>query len=210
MSGDVRGCPECLGMSGDVKRGYKADGRRIGCSMEEHHWLQDVWTFYFHDPEDQRWTLESYRRLGDAASVEDFWELQGAVAPHVRAGMFFAMREHVFPCWDDKHNIDGGCISIKVPVDVAPAAWELLLKRAIGETLVVDDSSWASLNGISISPKRGFCIVKIWMADDRHATRAHVRLPEDYRGEVVFRSNRDNMQMDASKLLSFTGDGGTK
>ena len=161
---------------------------------EDDHWLNDVWTFHFHDPDDQRWTLDSYRRLGDATSVEEFWELQDAIAPHVRTGMFFMMREHVFPCWDDKHNIDGGCLSLKLTAEESPAAWELLLKRAIGETLVRDDASAAALNGISISPKRGFCIVKIWLADDKHVTRAHLRLPDAYRGELVFRSNRENMQ----------------
>ena len=167
---------------------------------QEIHWLQDVWSFYFHDPDDPAWTLESYRRIGDAASVEDVWELQAAIAPHAASGMFFAMREHVFPCWDDKHNIEGGCLSIKVPIDAAPAAWELLLKRAVGETLVADPARWASLNGVSISPKRGFCIAKLWMADDTHSTtRAAFRLPDDYRGEVVYRSNRENMQMDAHK-----------
>ena len=167
---------------------------------QEIHWLQDVWSFYFHDPDDPAWTLESYRRIGDAASVEDVWELQAAIAPHAASGMFFAMREHVFPCWDDKHNIEGGCLSIKVPIDAAPAAWELLLKRAVGETLVADPARGASLNGVSISPKRGVCIAKLWMADDTHSTtRAAFRLPDDYRGEVVYRSNRENMQMDAHK-----------
>jgi hypothetical protein len=168
----------------------------------EIHWLQDVWTFYFHDPDDNRWTLESYRRLGDAASVEDMWELQSAIADKVPHGMFFAMREHVFPCWDDKHNIDGGCLSIKVPVRAAVPAWELLLKRALGETLLADPAAWSSVNGVSISPKRGFCIVKLWLADKAQTAREHFRLPEDYRGEVVYRNNRENMQMDAQRAVA--------
>jgi hypothetical protein len=163
-------------------------------ATEEHHWLQDVWSFYFHDPEDADWTLDSYKRLGDAATVEDAWQVHGAIAPHAACGMFFVMREHVFPCWDDKHNIDGGCLSIKIPADAAQAAWELLVKRALGETLVVDDGAWAKLNGVSISPKRGFCIAKLWIADETLKDRSAFRLPEDYRGEVVYRSNRDNMQ----------------
>ena len=170
-----------------------------GEEKEEDHWLHDVWTLYFHDPEDPDWTLESYHRLGDVATVEDFWELHGAVGEHASTGMFFLMREHVFPCWDDKTNIDGGCLSIKVPVDAAGAAWELLAKRAIGETLVVAPGAWASLNGVSISPKRGFCIAKLWMADERQRDRGAFRLPEDYRGEVVYRSNRDNMQTFSSR-----------
>ena len=164
-------------------------------------WLQDMWSFYFHDPEDPSWTLESYRRLGDVASVEELWEMVEATGKHAHAGMFFAMREHVFPCWDDANNIDGGCVSIKVPADAARATWETLVKRALGETLVVERPMWASLNGISVSPKRGFCILKIWMADTActGSIREYFRLPPEYRGEVVFRLNRENMQMDARK-----------
>lgn len=171
-------------------------------------WLQDVWTFYFHDPDDASWTLESYRRLGDAASVGELWEMIGATAPHAHAGMFFVMREHVFPCWDDAHNIDGGCVSIKVPLEAARATWELLVKRALGETLVVPDDRWASLNGVSVSPKRGFCIFKLWMADTLGSAcawdRRHFRLPQEYVGDVVFRLNRENMQMDALKVQLLT------
>ena len=151
-------------------------------------WLQDMWSFYFHDPEDPSWTLESYRRLGDVASVEELWEMVEATGKHAHAGMFFAMREHVFPCWDDANNIDGGCVSIKVPADAARATWETLVKRALGETLVVERPMWASLNGISVSPKHGFCILKIWMADMActGSIREYFRLPPEYRGEVVF------------------------
>ena len=162
------------------------------------HWLQDVWTFYFHDPEDASWNLDSYRRLGDVASVEDFWDVHGALAQHARTGMLFVMREHVFPCWDDVHNIDGGCISIKVPTENVVASWEELLKRAVGETSMVAPGDWRSLNGVSVSPKRGFCIIKLWLADIEHGSAEHVRLPDDYRGDVVFRSNRENMHRDVA------------
>jgi hypothetical protein len=128
--------------------------------------------------------------------------------------MFFAMREHVFPCWDDANNIDGGCLSIKVPVDAVPSTWEYLVKRTLGETLVVDPKRWESLNGISVSPKRGFCIFKLWMADigsvdpDPETNgwpRSSVQLPPDYRGDVVFRLNRENMQMDSIKMQEKQG-----
>ncbi len=161
-------------------------------------WLEGVWSFYFHDPDDNDWTLESYKRLGDVSSVEEMWNVLRATTKHSQAGMFFVMREHVFPCWDDPSNIDGGCVSIKVPMDAVPATWEYLVKRALGETLVIDKTKWESLNGISISPKRGFCIFKLWMSDAGWV-RNNFLLPFDYKGEVVFRLNRENMQMDANK-----------
>lgn len=159
-------------------------------------WLNDVWSAYFHDPADASWTLDSYKRLGDVATVGDLWRTLLTVEPFVTSGMFFVMREHVFPCWDDKANIEGGCVSIKVPARAATAAWELMLKRAVGETLMADDGAWDALNGISISPKRGFCIIKLWLRDLEAAAAGPrcFRAPPGYDGEVVVRSNSDNMQ----------------
>lgn len=169
--------------------------------------LNDSWTFYFHDPMNNNWTLESYKRLGDVSSVGDFLAMHAMINDFISHGMFFLMREHVFPCWDDKHNIDGGCISLKVNGDHVASVWSELSKRLIGETLVKNYGDWSHVNGVSISPKRGFCIVKIWMSKEyvpegqgqQGRGDSSIQIPAKYRGEIVFRSNRENIQMDAVK-----------
>jgi hypothetical protein len=118
--------------------------------------------------------------------------------------MFFIMREHVFPCWDDKHNIDGGCISLKVHGDQIVSIWDELTKRVIGETMMRSPTDWSHVNGVSISPKRGFCIIKLWMSSDYVPSgngddADRMNLPCKYRGDVVYRSNRQNIQLDAVK-----------
>jgi hypothetical protein len=174
--------------------------------FDDDGFLNDSWTFYFHDPANSSWTLDSYKRIGDASSIGDFLAMHTAINEFISYGMFFLMREHVFPCWDDKHNIDGGCISLKVNGDQVASVWDELAKRLIGETLLTNVDHWSHVNGISISPKRGFCIIKIWMSKDYvhtlHDASAEcksLRLPARYRGEIVFRSNRDNIQLDAAK-----------
>lgn len=164
-------------------------------------WLEDVWTWYFHDPSDTRWTLDSYKRLCDTSTVEDFWGMHEALAQHVTHGMFFVMRESVFPCWDDARNINGGCVSMKVAAPEVPQCWEGLLKRLLGETLAVADDDNGAVNGVSISPKRGFCIIKLWMSDNRfeESPRTKLRIPEPYAGEVLYRRNMENIHSDASK-----------
>lgn len=175
-------------------------------------WLQDSWTVYHHSPSDPSWTLSSYHRIGGMSVLSDFWPLHGAMQPRLMDCMFFAMREHVFPCWDDKSNIDGGCVSFKVPVEHAEAFWEELFKRAVGETLVSPSAERACVvNGVSTSARRGgFCIFKVWLADEAGlvasgavadlgsaALRTVLRVPASYRGELVYRSNRSNIQNDA-------------
>lgn len=188
-------------------------------------WLDDVWTLYFHDPDDARWTLQSYERLADLSTLADYWDVHVPLLPLVPSGMFFLMRESIFPCWDDPANIDGGCVSIKVPADEVREAWDHLARRLLGETLArpvvgaggsaADDGAAALLvNGLSVSPKRNFCVIKIWLSDgrldeaaERGAIRAHLAIPPSYTGDVVYRRNRENIQMDAAKSAVVAGGG---
>jgi hypothetical protein len=164
--------------------------------------LQDVWTLYFHDPDDTNWNLNSYVRLGDISTVDDFWDYHGAAAKYLSRGMFFVMREHVYPCWDDKHNIQGGCISMKVLKDDMQAFWDHLVMHMLGERLfvqpestqTVDEDTWSVVNGLSVSPKRYFCIVKLWLRTEQFTERHHFRLPANYNGEVLYRANSDNIK----------------
>lgn len=188
--------------------------------------LQDTWTFRFHDPDNSDWTMPSYVRLADVSSIADMWEVHVGMQQYLTEGMFFVMREHVFPCWDDVSNIKGGCISLKVLKTELHTFWEELLIGVLGETLVLsagpskaarvgldaekdevvdfqdeEDDLWSTINGISTSPKRYYCIVKLWLRDGRRCNREHFRLPCNYQGEVLYKSNtemmRNNIKSDA-------------
>lgn len=184
--------------------------------------LQDVWTLYFHDPNDVDWNLSSYVRLGDISSVADYWDYRTATASYLSRGMFFVMREHVFPCWDDKMNINGGCLSMKVLKDDMPIYWDNLLVHMLGERLFdpkrndedggkndrdgvkqtkddddEDEDAWSVVNGLSVSPKRYFCIIKIWLRDEKHKDAADFRLPQGYVGEVLYKANSCNLKAES-------------
>ena len=45
----------------------------IETEIETAHYLNDLWTFYFHDPSKNDWKLDSYMRLIDINSIEQFW-----------------------------------------------------------------------------------------------------------------------------------------
>jgi hypothetical protein len=180
--------------------------------VSEIDWFQDVWTWYFHDPDDTNWTFESYVRLTDVSTMQDFWSLHTPILPLVGRGMFFVMRESVFPCWDDPLNIEGGCASMKVATGDICTIWDDLLKRILGETLATDATANSlAINGISVSPKRGFSVIKIWFVDNRfeNGVRDLLRIPPAYAGDIVYRRNRDNIQIDATKQRGGGGgDGG--
>lgn len=163
--------------------------------------LNDVWCFYFHDPYDNKWTNESYKLLGTIGSVEEFWQHHQCISQYIQKGMFFMMREHVQPTWDDASNIDGGCLSIKVLKEDLPMFWEDICVKLLGESLLTEDArnKWDCVNGISCSPKKHFCIVKIWVKDPAMDDKSIYNLLKCFNGEILYKSNRDNIQYDQIK-----------
>lgn len=162
--------------------------------------LNDVWTFYFHDPYSNDWTNESYKLLGTISTVEEFWQHYSLVKDNVSKGIFFIMRDYVFPSWDDPANLDGGCLSIKVLKENVPSFFEDIAIKLLGENLLKNDKSqWNKINGISTSPKKHFCIIKIWVKSDIMCSKDLYDILPNYYGDIIYKSNRDNIQNDQIK-----------
>ena len=79
--------------------------------------------------------------------------------------MLFAMRDGITPMWEDKQNRNGGCFSFKVLNKQVYQVWKTLFYALCGETLCRDRKYSNLINGITISPKKSFCIVKVWLRD---------------------------------------------
>ena len=176
--------------------------------------LNDVWSIYFHDPNDVNWNYDSYTRLTDISSIDEYWSIHKLLKPKLHCGMFFLMREYVFPCWDDENNRNGGCLSIKVLKQELAQVWEHLSIRLLGETILNSKhvlSKWSSVNGISTSPKKHFCIVKIWLKANDLTARDDFELDiPSLHGEILYRSNQENIQHNnASQSQSQSVQAGT-
>ena len=119
-----------------------------------------------HLPHDIKWDLSSYKKIMTFSSVEEAIVVTGAI-PHklVRACMLFIMREGITPMWEDPRNKDGGSFSYKVSNKFVPGAWRDLTYKLVGESMIVEPSVQNDVNGITISPKKNFCVIKIWMAN---------------------------------------------
>jgi hypothetical protein len=164
--------------------------------MTDDVFLNDTWRAFFHAPSDPDWTYDSYKPVATLGSVDDYWLMHNTISTTLGEGMYFVMREHVFPCWDDKYNIDGGNISIKVAhEDTVPVVTDLV-RALVGETLLKEafKEQWAEINGLSVSPKKAFSIVKLWLASDALADKNAVQLPPKYAGSAMFTKFRDHIQ----------------
>ena len=73
--------------------------------MSSSTYINDVWSLYFHDPYDMNWDANSYKFITTISSVEDFVNIYKAFEDLWLRGMFFIMREHIMPRWEDENNI---------------------------------------------------------------------------------------------------------
>ena len=127
--------------------------------------LESKWVLWAHLAHDTEWTLESYTAICTINNLDDCIamseNLPAELATHC---MLFIMREGISPTWEDDKNRDGGSFSYKMQNRLVANSWKELSYRLMGETLLADGSP-GRINGITISPKKNFCIVKIWMSD---------------------------------------------
>jgi hypothetical protein len=96
-------------------------------------------------------------------TIENFWKLYLNIEQDlIINGMFFLMRKDILPIWEDPNNINGGFWSFKIPMNQIFNAWQEISMALIGEYILNDKNDINSINGISISPKKNFSIIKIW------------------------------------------------
>jgi len=136
-------------------------------SNTHRHDLLGKWNLYYHLPHDKNWELSSYKTImPDIDSAEKMISINENMSENiVKHSMLFVMRKGITPMWEDPKNRDGGCFSFKVINKQVPAVWKSLFYSLCGESLCIDSKYNPIMNGITISPKKNFCIIKIWMKD---------------------------------------------
>lgn len=129
-----------------------------------HHKLHDSWTLWAHLPHDTDWSLSSYKKISTLETVEDTLTLyENLPEVIIKNCMLFLMRDGIQPIWEDEKNRNGGCFSYKIINKNVAYSWKNLSYVLLGETLTSEKLS-KYINGITISPKKNFCIIKIWLS----------------------------------------------
>jgi hypothetical protein len=148
-----------------------------------------------HNINDQNWDLDSYKQIAIYKTIEDFWMYSNELTSKlINYGMFFLMKEGIMPTWEDPLNIEGGCISIKLSLMEAVELWNKI------SVYLVSDSFNDKINGISISPKRNFNIIKIWVKEEIDMNT--YKLPDEFNLNnkiVLFRVHKTNIEKDKQK-----------
>lgn len=130
------------------------------------HTLSDKWTLWAHLPHNTDWSLKSYIPIFTFTSLEDCIAITESLPNTlIENCMLFIMKENIKPIWEDSKNRNGGCFSYKVLNKNVYKVWKDLTYLLIGGTISSQNNFVKNVNGITISPKKNFCIIKIWMAN---------------------------------------------
>ena len=135
------------------------------------NYLNDLWSIYFHDPYDIYWDEKSYKFISTINSVEEFVAIFYAFKELFYKGMFFIMRDHIMPRWEDEHNKNGGCFSFKVSKICLEDKFFEVCSQILGETIGISNEFSANVNGISISPKKNYYIMRVWLSNNKFASK---------------------------------------
>lgn len=128
------------------------------------HSLSDKWTLWAHLPHDTDWSIQSYKKIYTFEYVEEVISLTETLPePLIKNCMLFLMREGIKPIWEDPKNRNGGCFSYKISNKDVYQVWKDLTYVMVGDTISKQTSFVNSVTGITISPKKNFCIIKLWM-----------------------------------------------
>ena len=139
--------------------------------LSNSHPLNDKWDFWYHLSDDSNWEVDSYKKITTFDSVESTLLVYENIHEDiVKNTMLFVMREGIKPMWEDDKNKNGGCFSYKINNRIVFPIWKKLSYLLMGETILNNDNinninNNENINGISISPKKNFCIVKIWFSN---------------------------------------------
>lgn len=128
--------------------------------------LNTKWILWYHSINDNQWNKKSYKNLFEINNLYDLFSINNTITKiHLQNGMFFIMRDDIFPTWEDPDNRNGCCISFKIPGNVLHEQWNYIINRILTEDIFKDKDKYEQINGISISPKKEFNICKIWLRD---------------------------------------------
>ncbi len=144
---------------------YKVNANaKIPFSKVEKHYLNNVWTIYAHDKQDDDFSKNSYKQVMIIETIEDFWLFFNNINEFTRH-QFYIMRKKIPPIYECPENIEGGGISfmIQKSAQIKDVLVQLTI-RMISERLC-DPAVHHKVTGLYMNPKAEGANIKIWVDD---------------------------------------------
>lgn len=110
--------------------------------------------------------MNTFITIGTVSTWKQFWAIMDTLTIDILSeGMFFFMRDPSPPLWESHYHIRGGCYSFRCnKKNVTDIFLDYVIASMINCASTKPDNF---INGLSISPKRGFNIIKVWNSDSQ-------------------------------------------
>tara|TARA_B100000989_G_scaffold298207_2_gene286558 strand:+ start:80 stop:664 length:585 start_codon:yes stop_codon:yes gene_type:complete len=129
------------------------------------HELDDSYTLWLHNVFDSDWSINSYKKIYTFNTLENGISLIDNINDElIEKTMLFLMKNNIKPIWEDEKNCKGGCFSYKISNNIVGKVWRIINYSFIGNSLSSNENVIKNISGISISPKKTYCIIKIWIS----------------------------------------------
>ena len=143
--------------------------------------LKYKWVLWFHNVNTSDWSLNSYQKIYKINNIIDFWRVYNN---HYKLnnGMYFLMKDNIKPIYESEENKNGGYWSLKIYNNVYNT-WLDLSLDLIGNIL----DKYDIVNGISISCKNKFYIIKIWLNNSKYNSINDININKSlYKYNILF------------------------
>ena len=127
--------------------------------------IQNKWNYFLHLHDNKDWSINSYIKMVSIDNIENAILLNDEIHYDlIKKSMMFLMKNDINPLWEDEQNKNGGCFSYKVLNKDIEQVWKKVYYHLVGCTITKNKNHYKNINGITLSPKKKFCILKIWMS----------------------------------------------
>ena len=124
------------------------------------------YTLWCHDINNKNWNISGYKKLVVFNNVSSFWQIINNFSKiGIKFNHFFLMKDDIEPTWEHEENRKGGVCSFKIELNKSPDVFQHLCIHMVCGLLT---EKYDDINGISMSPKNNWAIIKIWNKDSKN------------------------------------------
>lgn len=150
------------------------------------------WNIWVHESNSADWSFDSYKIIYSIYDIETFWKFFSNIRKlDIVKYQYFIIREGSGPYWEHETNRNGGTCSIRVTIDKCIEVIEQIAILVINESFT---SNYKDINGITISTKLNWGLIKIWNKDSEDDTSLLIPkyIIDTYNATPRFNKNKDN------------------
>ena len=126
--------------------------------------FNNSWNIWVHSLKSNNWDISSYIHYYSIHNFIDFWKIYNNF-PNIHNYSFFLFKNNIKPIYEDINNINGGYFSIKISNKNAFYLW---LNLSIDLLTLNLNNNINIINGLSITKKSYFFIIKIWISNIKY------------------------------------------